>query len=60
MKAKVEFEITPPTDCTEQQFKEWIDYSLGLRADILMTNPLCDYDLDLSNNNCKSVNIIVE
>ena len=44
MKAKIEFTIEAPTDCTEEQFKEWIEYELSYSNEIDVSNPLCDYD----------------
>ncbi|MCX8167189.1 MAG: hypothetical protein N3E37_05065, partial [Candidatus Micrarchaeota archaeon] len=55
MKAEVIFEITPPVECTKEQFEEWIKYRLGIRDEIKLSNPLHEYDLDLSangNNHC--------
>ncbi len=50
MQAEVTFTITPPIECTKEQFEEWIDYCLKQRHDISLENPLHEYDLDLANN----------
>jgi hypothetical protein len=35
-----------PCDCTDDQFKEWVEFNTGVIGGISLTNPLCDYDLD--------------
>lgn len=50
MRAEVSFTLEPPVECTQDQFKEWIEYNIQQRADIKLDNPLCGYDLDLASN----------
>ena len=52
MTAKIELTVTPPKSCTPEEFKEWLDYVLGQRADIALTNPNCDETIDYIN--CKA------
>jgi hypothetical protein len=51
MEATITIKIQPPTDCTEQQFKEWLEFTLGERADISIQNPLHTYDFNVYDAN---------
>ncbi|NLR94944.1 hypothetical protein [Flammeovirga agarivorans] len=46
---KVSFNISPPVPCTEEQFREWIEYNLGAIASISLDNPLSDFELEVTN-----------
>lgn len=40
MEKTITIRITSPVECTEQQFNEWIEFSIGYRASISIENPL--------------------
>lgn len=40
--------IKAPIDCTDEEFKNWILFELGYRADLPGGNPLEDYPLEIS------------
>lgn len=46
MKATIRIEITPPEPITREQFKEWIEFELGIIEDIKSDNPFIGYQLD--------------
>lgn len=49
MTKEVKLTVTAPTDCTDEQFQEWVEYCTGNRASISMNNPLHEYDMDADN-----------
>lgn len=49
LKAKVAFEIKAPCNCSEKEFREWLEFQLMLKPHISRENPI-NYDLDLSEN----------
>jgi hypothetical protein len=47
MKIQVQVEIeVPVADATDEQIQEWLEFKLGIRADISIKNPLHDQDID--------------
>ena len=38
--------VTAPVECSNEQFDEWIEYKLGVQAEISSTNPLAEYVLE--------------
>ena len=59
MKAKIEFTIEAPTDCTEEQFKEWINYSMEYIDKIDISNPLYLYYFTIRQKNATSPAITI-
>lgn len=39
---EVTFTVVLPVNASEQQVNDWIDFSVGARSDIRISNPLCD------------------
>lgn len=35
-----------PCDCTDDEFTEWLEFNLHVRASMSGKNPLADYDLE--------------
>lgn len=50
MKAEVTFQVESPTDCTEEEFIEWIMFELQRHGSISLENPLHEHELDLAIN----------
>ena len=46
MRKQIRMYVTAPEECTEDQFEEWVEFSLGIRGDCQLTNPLADYSLE--------------
>lgn len=46
---EVRMTVTAPVECSNEQFDEWIDYKLGVQAEISSTNPLAEYDLEATS-----------
>lgn len=40
--------VTAPCQCTEEQFEEWVKYCTGYQGSIPISNPLSEYDMDVS------------
>lgn len=47
MKAIIQFELTPPADCTKKQFEEWLRFNLGIVNSMSGKNPLVDKEFEL-------------
>lgn len=45
MTKEVRFTVTAPVDCTDEQFREWVEYCTGSTASISISNPLHEYDM---------------
>ena len=37
--------VEVPADATPQQIQEWVEFCLGVRSSIPISNPLAEYDL---------------
>jgi len=46
MKAEIIIRVESPTECSKEDFKEWLEWEFKLRADIKLTNTLCDYEIN--------------
>lgn len=46
MTKEVRFTVTAPVECTDEQFKEWVEYCTGYSASISMSNPLHEYEME--------------
>jgi hypothetical protein len=44
--AQITFTVNPPIETTNEQLLEWIDFELGVKPSMSMTNPLHKYELD--------------
>ncbi len=49
MEKEIRITVKSPVDCTEEEFRAWIYFCLGYRADIQMSNPLHEYDLEATD-----------
>ena len=49
MECEVRIRVDAPCECTDEQFKEWVEYSVGYRGGISIDNPLHQYDLEASD-----------
>ena len=49
MEKEIRLTVKAPVECTDQQFQEWAEYSLGYRGVISVENPLYGYDLVASD-----------
>ena len=49
MKRSITITVDSPTDCTEEQFREWVEYCLGYSGSIKIENPLSEYDLETTS-----------
>ena len=41
--------VVAPVECSNEQFDEWLEYTLGYQASISQDNPLSEYDLEASS-----------
>jgi len=46
MEKEITINVVAPIECTDEQFKEWCEYSLGYIGGISMENPLHEYELE--------------
>jgi hypothetical protein len=46
MTKDVNITVTAPVKCTEEQFREWIEFCVGYRANISIDNPLVNYSIE--------------
>jgi len=46
MKKQFIIQVTAPCDCTEEQFKEWVDFCVGYSGSIEISNPLSHFNLE--------------
>ena len=49
MTKEIRMTVTAPTNCTEEQFLEWIEYCTGASSTMSISNPLHEYDMDAEN-----------
>ena len=47
MQREIKITVTPPEDCTDEQFKEWVEFNLNYRVGMSNNNPLWIYELDV-------------
>lgn len=40
MEAQVTLKVVPPENCSLEQFREWLDYEMGIREAVSWDNPL--------------------
>lgn len=45
MTKEIRITVTAPEECTEEEFKEWVEYCVGYRGGISIENPLADHDM---------------
>lgn len=57
MEAEITIKINPPKRCTEEQFREWLEFNFHLRGGISLDNPLHEYEPDHSNYTSTCINI---
>lgn len=50
MKVKIILEMLAPTNCTKDEFDEWLRFELGTHPKMKKRNPLVDYRLDLKQD----------
>jgi len=60
MKATIRIVITSPEEITREEFKEWIEFELGLIEDISTDNPLIGYQLDPSETDDPHINTTIK
>jgi len=60
MKATIRIVITSPEEITRDQFREWIEFELGLKEDINSENPLISYQLDPSETDDPHINTTIK
>ncbi len=46
MKAEITIMVEAPTECSEEAFREWLEWKFQLGCEIKLTNPLVDYEID--------------
>ena len=46
MEKEITINVVAPIDCTDEQFKEWCEYSLGYIGGMSTENPLHEYELE--------------
>ena len=51
MEKEIRINVVAPVECTDEQFQEWVEYSLGYIGCIRTTNPLFGYDLEAKDEN---------
>lgn len=47
MEKKITITVKAPIECTEEQFEEWVKYSVHYTSDISLSNPLHEYELEV-------------
>ena len=55
MLKNINFDIVPPCECTDDEFKEWIYFQFGIICSISEDNPLCEIDIELNSVNSISI-----
>jgi len=56
MKKEIRIIVTAPADCTDEQFEEWIKFNLYYIGGISVTNPLCDFELEIKSMDITNIN----
>ena len=56
MTKEIRFNVKVGTECTAQEFRDWIEFVLGYTGVISIENPLCD--TELYNAEIDFINII--
>jgi hypothetical protein len=46
MEKEIKITVKAPCECTDEQYKEWVEFCLGYRGGMKMSNPLHEYDLE--------------
>jgi hypothetical protein len=49
MEKEIKITVKAPCECTELEFKEWVEFSLGYMGGIKLSNPLHEYDLEATD-----------
>jgi len=49
MTKTIEITVSTDVECTEEEFKEWVEYSLGYSSQIKIANPLSDEPFEASS-----------
>ena len=49
MEASIKCTIVTDTECTEQEFEEWVNFNLGYSSSISTSNPLHREHLDIDD-----------
>ena len=47
MEKEVTITVTAPVDCTDEEFKEWVEFCVGYMGGMSMENPLHEYSLEV-------------
>ena len=49
MEKEVRITVSAPVECTDEQFQEWVEYCLGCRGSIPISNPLHEYEIEVED-----------
>lgn len=47
MTKEIVIKVSTPlsVQCTDKEFKDWVEYNLGFTGGLSFSNPLCDYEM---------------
>lgn len=46
MEKEITITVVAPVECTDEQFDEWVRFSVGYTGQISIDNPLADYSME--------------
>lgn len=46
MTKQITITVTSPIDCTDEQFNEWVKFCVHYTAEMSLSNPLHEYDME--------------